>query len=208
MKVHAVTLPRSYGQHLEDEVKSPAAKWGIPQLPATEHKLWTSVAVCWENSIIREAVYPGDSKKHYKANLKPIISSLDMAQKWAQMTLIVSHNDSFVTLSQLSGGLAAGRQSTLSSLSPMSTQSPTVHCQCTTAANTLVCHQLWPLATWTLTYGHLNFPTAAPYGGQCSAHSATVCQFVHCNYLSVDIHVSKFSFLAEISMKMRRKFPF
>ena len=70
---------------------------------------WPSVE---KNSIIREAVYPGDSKKHYKANLKPIISSLDMAQKWAQMTLIVSHNDSFVTLSQLSGGLGwAGRWS-------------------------------------------------------------------------------------------------
>ena len=129
---------------------------------------WPSVE---KNSIIREAVYPGDSKKHYKANLKPIISSLDMAQKWAQMTLIVSHNDSFVTLSQLSGGLgwaglAAGHQSTLSSLSAMSTQSPTVHCRCTTAANTLVCHTLWPLATWTLTFSHLNFPTAAPYGGQ------------------------------------------
>ena len=46
MKVHTVTLPRSYGQHLEDEVESPAAKWGIPQLPATEHKLWTLMAVC------------------------------------------------------------------------------------------------------------------------------------------------------------------
>ena len=38
-----------------------------------------------------------DSKKHYKAKLKQIISSLDMVEKWAQMTLIVSHHDSFVT---------------------------------------------------------------------------------------------------------------